>query len=420
MRISRLAAPVTLLGVLACGDAPSSTSDLDGTHRIGAQEINAQASTSMLRGTDSLFAAIADSIPGFAGMYADEDSMTVILLTDPDRMSRARAVVATMSGRAGYHVREAFGMRAKAAKFDAHALLDWKAKVRTLFSDPTGVSVDFDEVRNRVSVKVTNEAAVSEWHAKILQLGVPADAFAVSVSPLPVVSSDLTDRIRPMHGSLRFEYVQDGDYARCTIGFIAHRSGVLGMVSASHCSDRRGLIDSPYLQQDDYGWGMFNVVAQETVDPPNLTSYPGCPSGKVCRYSDAAFSQIVNNQQVAKKIARTAVPNSTSISAVYNVVGTYNPIAGNGIYKTGITTGTTYGTVADTCVDTAVFGNNVYLFCQGLVTAASDEGDSGGPVFATTSGVLLAGILWGSTPTQYYYSSISQIQADLGTLSYVF
>jgi hypothetical protein len=93
------------------------------------------------------------------------------------------------------------------------------------------------------------------------------------------------------------------------------------------------------------------------------------------------------------------------------------------VEKVGRTTGWTQGKVSGTCVDTGVQGSTIVLLCQTFVTGSGvivQGGDSGSPVFAITSGneVKLLGGLWGGNQsgTQFVYSPIANIEAELGAL----
>jgi len=63
--------------------------------------------------------------------------------------------------------------------------------------------------------------------------------------------------------------------------------------------------------------------------------------------------------------------------------------------------------------------DRVLLF-QSVVKAAAASGDSGSPVFAITAGgrnVILYGILWGGVGSEYVFSPMSAIEAELGSLT---
>ena len=126
------------------------------------------------------------------------------------------------------------------------------------------------------------------------------------------------------------------------------------------------------------------------------------------------------------KIARTTGLGSLTIDPAnptftINARGIANKDAS--VDKVGRTTGWTRGTVSNTCVDTGVQGSTIVLLCQTFVTSSNvivQGGDSGSPVFAIGSGgnVTLLGGLWGGNQsgTQFVYSPIANIEAELGVL----
>lgn len=71
--------------------------------------------------------------------------------------------------------------------------------------------------------------------------------------------------------------------AECSLGFVAIRSGMLGFVSNSHCTDPQSGSDLDPVGQPT----LANQVGYENYDPALFTS--PCVTGYRCRYSDAAF-----------------------------------------------------------------------------------------------------------------------------------
>jgi hypothetical protein len=92
------------------------------------------------------------------------------------------------------------------------------------------------------------------------------------------------------------------------------------------------------------------------------------------------------------------------------------------VNKVGRTTGWGQGLVTRTCTNTGVSGSNIVLLCQTWVENKNavivQGGDSGSPVFSLSgsNSATLLGNLWGgnSSGTQFVYSPLSGIRADLG------
>jgi hypothetical protein len=99
---------------------------------------------------------------------------------------------------------------------------------------------------------------------------------------------------------------------------------------------------------------------------------------------------------------------------------------GDVVNKVGRTTGWTVGTVQSTCQN-IFFGGRGYL-CSGVVNAGAGHGDSGSPVFWTTSAGQhrLVGMLFGGlvnagdniAGNTYYFSNWHYIDYELGISSF--
>jgi hypothetical protein len=174
-------------------------------------------------------------------------------------------------------------------------------------------------------------------------------------------------------------------------------------------------------------------IGIEITDPAYVRSIAGCPRGKVCRRSDASFSDGDGSfVSGLGRIARTTGPNNGSLAIAGEFTITAEA-AGHGTIgqtanKVGRTTGWTQSEITRTCVNTGVSGSNIVLICQDFVESVGAQivagGDSGSPVFKITdtpnaNDVTLLGSLWGgnSSGTLFVYSPFDNIKAELGTLT---
>ena len=104
---------------------------------------------------------------------------------------------------------------------------------------------------------------------------------------------------------------------------------------------------------------------------------PGCPNGKICRYSDASRAAYADGaNQGLGAIARTSGPNNGSLEIVGSFAITSSDLSravavGQGVDKVGRTTGWTHGTVSNTCVNTGVQGSRIVQLCQTFVTSSA-------------------------------------------------
>ncbi len=359
------------------------------------------------RNSDAEYLRMAGEIPGFGGLFYDEQGFANVYLTDTKEGAKLRALnpdVRILEGR--YDFRQLHGWR--------NALLD-------VMSRPDVVLLDIDETKNVVRIgidkdaKVKSAGAISDFAAT---LGVPADALVVDEVPAIHNLATLQDRVRPVPGGVQIAF---GGFV-CTKGFGANRAGVVGFVTNSHCSGTQGGVQNTVIYQNTNT--AANRIGIETVDPAYFTGSP-CPAGRRCRYSDSAFIRYDSSGlREFARIARTTGVGSLTVSTTsprFTITGTSNfPTAGQTLNKMGRTTGWSRGTVTSTCANINVSGSTITQLCQDVVVANVAGGDSGSPVFsATTTGTTatLVGILWGGGGGTFVLSAWENIVGELGALT---
>jgi hypothetical protein len=284
------------------------------------------------------------------------------------------------------------------------------------------VFTDADERSGRLVIGVLDRGVEGLIRGRLRELGLAAQSVdVVETEPVFQVAT-LRDLTRPVVAGVQIRFSQ----FVCSVGFSALRAGVLGFVTASHCSDRQGTVDgTQYYQPLNQVPAEF--IGTETVDPAYLRNIAGCPRGRVCRYSDSNFSQGANGVGFnLGSIAKTSGPNNGSLEVVgaFNIGGTGPATVGQTANKVGRTTGWSQGLVTRTCTHTGVSGSNIVLLCQDFVESSVQivaGGDSGSPVFSIAGGnrVTLLGNLWGgnSSGTLFVYSPIANIERELGALT---
>ena len=284
------------------------------------------------------------------------------------------------------------------------------------------VFTDADETRGRVVVGVLDSDMQGLVRATAARLGVSAqDIDIVETEPIfQVAALTLRDSLRPVPAGAQIRF---SAYV-CSLGFNATLNGVSGFVTASHCSDRQGSVDgTEYYQPLNQVSG--ELIGTEIADPPYLRGVSGCPKGRVCRNSDSNFVQATDAGALGfGKIAKTDGMNTGSLVVAGEFPITDEGVAGvkTPVNKVGRTTGWGQGLVTRTCTNTGVSGSNIVLLCQTWVENKNavivQGGDSGSPVFSISGGnAILLGNLWGgnSSGTQFVYSPLSGIRADLGS-----
>jgi hypothetical protein len=283
------------------------------------------------------------------------------------------------------------------------------------------VFTDADERSGRLVIGVLDRGVEGLVRGRLAGLGVTAQSVdVVATEPIFQIAT-LRDSSRPVIAGVQIRFSQ----FVCSVGFNAIRDGVLGFVTASHCSDKQGTVDGTQYYQP-LNRVPTELIGTETVDPPYSRDLTGCPRGRVCRYSDSNFNAGAAGVNFAVgTIAKTTGPNNGSLE----IVGTFDisasgPAAvGQVANKVGRTTGWSRGVVTRTCTNTGVSASNIVLLCQDFVESDVQivaGGDSGSPVFGLVGRhrATLLGNLWGgsSSGTLFVYSPIANIERELGSL----
>jgi hypothetical protein len=241
----------------------------------------------------------------------------------------------------------------------------------------------------------------------------------------------LQGNFRPIEGGVR---IQNADRVTCTMMATAyHRGqGKKGLLMNSHCTQSQFAVDNVNVYQPGGTFFSNDYVAKEVIDPAPNASLPGCPTGRRCRLSEAAFAEFdTSTVGIVGKIAKpalrcgnsicdTAINSTAEVLTITGVAATH--VVADSREKIGQYSGWTSGRISRTCVDVNVKDTNITLLCQHEVATCGGPGDSGAPVFQRTQGdnVILAGIVWGGPDdgTSFSYSPISAIEAELGTMDF--
>lgn len=370
---------------------------------------------------DSLLLAVSRQVPGFGGLFIGEDKGLKIYLTDPHQAARAQAAIAAVFGSNRLPLATA---QVLTARYSFRQLETWHSHHRlTTLTIPGVVTTGIDKVTNRLRIGVTSQDVAGAVQGNLAQFQIPPDAVEIAIME-PIEAWDtLSDHVRPLVGGLM---ISSATVPGCTLGFLAVRLGQAGFVTASHCSSVGTIWHQPTVSGD------LNRIGVDVFNPP-LSAIPGCPSGMVCRMSDAAFLARNGGSDPATHRATAsfgdiALPDAgLNIIGAFQITGKVTPVDGDVVTKVGRVTGATFGTV-QTCQDIKDNGTNQAFLCQDLVTTVGlpgMPGDSGSVAFEDlglgfepplTELVHLAGIVHGGNSTLFAYSPISSIEAELDPL----
>jgi hypothetical protein len=406
-----------VVAIAACQENPSPTAVDPGRPSLNAQSA---AQGGDLPSADELDRAI----PGFGGFFLDRDGApTVYLSRGSSRVPAERALGAYLAAR-GLSVAT---VRVLEGQYGWQQLQRWQdAATDGAFEVPGTVFVDNDETANRIRIGVENVNAVGQVRAALARGGLPDDAVIIERADPIVQVATLQDVVdRPVRAGVQINFPG----FLCSVGFNATSGTQKSFITASHCTNTQGGVEStPYWQPLQSVDG--TQIATEVADPVYVKNGPGCPRGKTCRYSDASRAAYINGaNQALGLIAQTSGANNGSLTITGSFSITSDDCGTTGgclavgqtVNKVGRTTGWTAGGITNTCVNTGVQGSRIVQFCQTFVSAGVGGGDSGSDVFQVTSGnnVKLAGILWGgnSSGTQFVFSPFGNVTKELGPLT---
>lgn len=419
-------APRALVAALALGAAACSDENPAGPLPGDAVPGESRAQAAPVRSIEDHFAALATQVPGFGGYYHDDAGNLVVYLTDLSQRGTARAALAPVLRAANAGVRGGRAAQpeivARQAEYDFTQLREWSGRLLPVLSVAGVVYTDLDEASNRLAVGVETPAARPQVEARVAALGIPAAAVAiVETAPIRPLAT-LRDYVRGTQGGLQIAY---SSYV-CTLGFNAYSGSTRSYLTNSHCTSTQGGVESTKHYQPTTSSSSY-FIGTEVADPAYWTG-GSCPSGRRCRYSDSSRGAYSSSVAVDYGyIARTTSYGTSSGSLTIdssnprfkiNAEKAY-PSVGEYLDKIGRTTGWTYGKVTKTCFHVNVSGTDITQLCQEEVGAGSNGGDSGSPVFywsGSGSYVTLYGLLWGGGSGSYIFSSMNNIEYELGGL----
>ncbi|HEX6904930.1 MAG TPA: trypsin-like serine protease [Thermoanaerobaculia bacterium] len=362
---------------------------------------------------DDELVRMGKSIPGFGGLFYDEEGIPNVYLLDPARVG---PVVKSLGA----------GVRVRQADYEFAELVGWRLELRALLGLPGVVYLDVDEATNRVVLGVdatsrTKSLDRDRLEAELLFRNVPREAVEIRETGTFAEVLGVQDKFRPAPGGVQISFTG----FLCTLGFNATRGNVFGFVTNSHCSLARGTDDGTRYYQSSQAGG---AIGTKLADPEYITD-SRCPAGRKCRFSDSAF--VKYDKKNLGAVAKIVRPTNASSSLTVNPANARFTItkknggaaSGQTVNKVGRSTGWSAGPVTATCADISSSVTEYTQFCQNVVRADTQGGDSGSPVFIRTNknNITLVGILWaggsdGAGNTIFAFSPLENIEMELGTL----
>lgn len=433
-RYRRGAALMFLLLAGACMDEPTSPNAPPDASRLASARSNPAAIITI----DDAFARLADEVPGgFGGFFTSQDGRLSIYLVDVSQRDAAIAALIAAVRDPGVRRDLARGVNVRQGRFDYRQLMRWRTRLGALEGTGTITLTDIDEVHNRLTIGVARPSDRNWILDEAQRIGIPPYALSVEVTGAPRLETTLWDYNRPPRGGVQVA-PSDGR-GGCSLGLnVDHYVYGRAFVTSSHCTSVFGGLDYTVMYQPLIDDGGPNRIGVEVVDPPFVAGIEGCPSGHICRWSDAALFKYDENvdfgpglppyfdgwtMDTQGVVARTTGTGSITIDTSDPNI-TLDGIEGclwepcnyhlRTVHKIGRTTGWTSALISSTCANIDL-GTRV-LLCQYMATYTSADGDSGAAVFTMADGNDdLFGIHGGAYPNgQRWFSKFRSIRQELG------
>lgn len=400
MKSSMLASVAALVSLVACDRGPTEPA------RNSALAIST-APGSAFKTYDDELVDLAERLPGFGGVYFDSTGQLAVRLKDINRLEEARlklrefflAQSAGSAALADRRIGQLGDLKAVPATYDFVELRSWYRTLRDpiLALDLVTMS-DIDERRNRIFIGVADSLGLEMVETALQQVRAPREAIIVDIFPRFQAEASLQGLIRPVVAGV--QVVWYGTFW-CTVGYTVTRLLAGGgqdsdwyFVTNSHCTSAPWQMNGHSMGQPTAN----DVIKTEVADPQlfNSSADPNCPSGRQCRYCDAALVKYSTSAWTHGVIAWPAESGSLEFFETVLVSGEASPLAGDVVYKVGRTTGRSAGWAQNACADVS-HPTGAWLICQGIAQYTSDQGDSGSPVFTLVPGGAIAyGVHWGT------------------------
>lgn len=447
----RATAATILIAATACYDAPAVS--------VGPRaRTEAAAVTALGRpaaNLDDALRQIEDLLPGFGGLYVDDNDELVIRVRDPNRAGLAPSAVLQVLGR--IPGRRGGPVRIHPADYTFAELQGWMRTILRSVSSVGIIEADINERANRLFLGVDNEGVASRIQVELTHLGSPLGAVdfqTIAASAKLSANDSLTSVSTPVVGGVMVQSrngPQGGSKPHCTAGFNAWLlpdTVQLYLVINDHCTWPMGGVTGDTLWQSHYSAGAPRPIAIE-VASAQYRALPDslCWGGALCRYSDAALFRYFNSSDgriggIARPLWYSKADRPFTLlrdTAEFHINGDLPRnrlvVSGEWMSKVGVTTGWSAGKVSDTCI-LRVESTNRWLVCQFNVDDAMGVGstfvlggDSGSPAVRTVyseddpygGSNWLAGILHAGGPGpggvyQFTASDINLLYLDLGQM----
>lgn len=130
---------------------------------------------------------IAREVPGFGGMFIDQDGRLAVYLLDTTELAIAESAIAAVFGP---QVVPPAGTKALQGQYTILELIQWRRQAIEILTLPGVSLVGLDEAANRVRVGVEDATRVGAVEQALQRLGIPREAVIIEVTgPITPVRS---------------------------------------------------------------------------------------------------------------------------------------------------------------------------------------------------------------------------------------
>jgi hypothetical protein len=128
---------------------------------------------------DELLVRVEGRVPGFGGMFVDQDGRLVVYLLDRSQLAAARSAIEAVFG--AQHVPTA-GVRARQGQYTVSQLKLWTERATGMLEMAGVTMVDLDEAKNRVAIGIEDKSRRSRVEQALASLSIPRAAIMIEVT----------------------------------------------------------------------------------------------------------------------------------------------------------------------------------------------------------------------------------------------
>lgn len=247
------------------------------------------------RGFEDEILRMEARIPGLGGVFLHPTSKKfVVFLKDVGQRDAAMAELRVVAGQVGTDallrtkLGAVDGTEIRQGQFAFSELVAWQRAIAASVRVPGFLSIDADEMLNRVRVTTTVDASRGAFVRAIMASGVPEAAVVFDTAPLPVTVASLRDRVRPTGGGLQ---ISPAANSYCSLGFNVDMQfyGQKGFLTASHCDgsgNGQGSTGTTIYQNVTGG---SNAIGTVSLNPAWNSTDTNCRGYALCTAADAMY-----------------------------------------------------------------------------------------------------------------------------------